>query len=234
MEHIVITGASQGIGAAVARAWAKAFEGSRLSLIARSEEKLNNLVVECADLGSEAYSIPCDLTIPSALKLACDALLEKFGTPSVLVNNAGVFAPGGITDTSFELFDDQIRINLTSAFQMTSLLLPHMLAAGKGHVFFMASVASLKGYPGSIAYCTAKHGLLGLARTIREETRNKGIRVTSLLPGATKTPAWGDIDIPEERFMPAEDIADALISVYQMSDRTVVEEMTLRPQLGDI
>jgi len=112
--------------------------------------------------------------------------------------------------------------------------MPSMLAARRGHIFFMGSVASIKGYPGGIAYCAAKHGLLGLARSIREETKDHGIRVTSLLPGAVRTAMWDGTEFPDDRFMPAEDIAHALVNAYQMSSRTVVEELILRPQLGEI
>ena len=234
IEHIVITGASQGIGAAIARKWAQSFPGSRISLLARDETKLENLAADCQDFGADASAFPCDLANSEAIKEACLAIYDKNGIPTVLVNNAGTFEPGGITDTSFDDFDRQIQVNLTSAFQMTALLIPYMIEAGRGHVFFMASVASISAYPGSIAYCSSKHGILGLARAIREETQELGIRVTSLLPGATLTPTWSGTDLPKERFMPPVDIANAVLSAFKMSERTVVEEIILRPQLGDI
>jgi len=233
-EHIIITGASQGIGAAIARSWSQSFSGSRMSLLARNESKLENLAADCQDFGADAVAFPCDLTDSTAVRKTCREIIDKNGTPSVLINNAGAFEPGGIADTSFEDFDKQIQVNLTSAFQMTSLIIPHMIQAGRGHLFFMASVASLTAYPGSVGYCSAKHGLLGLARAIREETLEQGIRVTSLFPGATLTSSWSGTNLPYERFMPPEDIAKAVISAYLMSDRTVVEEIILRPQKGDI
>lgn len=233
-EHIVITGASRGIGAAIAKSWCQSFPGTRMSLLARSKADLENLVADCQDFGADAVAFPCDLTDSEAVTVTCRMILEKNGTPTVLVNNAGMYQPGGITDTSFIDFNTQIQLNLTSAFQITSLLIPGMIKNGSGHIFFMGSVASLFAYPGSIAYNSAKHGLLGLARSIREETKGQGIRVTSLLPGATLTASWSGTDLPEQRFMPAADIAAAIISAYTMSDRTVVEEILLRPQLGDI
>ena len=233
-NHIVITGASQGIGAAIAVAWAKEFPASRLSLVARSETKLATIASKCREFGASAEPFPCDLSDSAQTASVGVAILEKFGSADVLVNNAGIFAPGGMSETPLDVFESQIRLNLTSAFQMTSLFLPGMIEAGRGHLFFMGSVASVEAYPGSVSYGTAKHGLLGLARAIREETFELGIRVTSLLPGATLTPSWSEAPFPADRFMPPEDIAHALISAYKMSNRTVVEEILLRPQLGDI
>ena len=161
-------------------------------------------------------------------------VMEKWGTPDVLINNAGVFQPGSLLETSLTSFKYQVDVNLTSAFMVTQGFLKSMIDKGKGTIFYMGSVASIKAYAGGAAYCTAKHGLLGLARSVREETRDKGIRVTILLPGATLTPSWDGIDLPEERFMPATDIAKAVRDIYLMSDRTVVEEVVLRPQEGDI
>jgi NAD(P)-dependent dehydrogenase (short-subunit alcohol dehydrogenase family) len=121
-----------------------------------------------------------------------------------------------------------------SAFYMCRELVPAMQEARRGHLFFMASVASFKGYPTGLAYGVSKHAMLGLARSLREELKPDGIRVTTLMPGATFTPTWDGADIPEERMMPAEDIAAAVVSAYTMSPRTVVEEILLRPQLGDL
>jgi NADP-dependent 3-hydroxy acid dehydrogenase YdfG len=109
-----------------------------------------------------------------------------------------------------------------------------MRARGAGHLFFMASVAALQAYPGNAGYCAAKHGVRGLARVVREETKDEGVRVTTIIPGATRTPTWDGVDLPDERFMPPDDIARAVVDAYHLSDRTVMEEMLLRPQEGDV
>src|SRR5690625_3828225 len=98
----------------------------------------------------------------------------------------------------------------------------------------MASVASIKSYHGGVAYSESKHVMLGLARTLREETRERSIRVTSVVPGATFTRSWEGTDLPEERFMPSGDIAAAVLNAWKLSDRTGMGEAILRPQLGDI
>jgi len=233
-DHFVVTGASQGIGAAIARRFARSFPTCTLSLLARNEERLLRVAADCSDFGAVAHIYPCDLTNTSAVASACGKLLSDSGTPTLCVNNAGAFQPGGIVDTTPEHFRQQLDVNLTSAFLVTKNLVPKMIEAGSGHVIFIASIASIRGYPSGIAYCASKHGLLGLARALREETKETGVRITSILPGATFTASWEGSGVAEDRLMPADDIAEAVRGAFQMSERTVVEELMLRPQMGDV
>ncbi len=233
MPTVVVTGASQGIGQAVAEAFAQEPE-ARLALVARSQDKLDAVAAQCRARGAEAAVFPCDVTDDAAVHRTAATILARWGAPDVLVNNAGLFQPGAVRETTAELFRRQVAVNLTSAFVVTQAFLEAMVAQGRGHLFYMASVASIRAYEGAAAYCAAKHGLLGLARVVREETKALGLRVTTLLPGATLTPSWDGVDLPEARFMPPEDVARALVDIYHLSDRTVVEEILLRPQLGDI
>lgn len=233
MSIFVVTGASHGIGRAVALAFAGEPD-ARVVLASRNEAKLQNVAAECRERGAEALVVPTDVTRDAEVAGLADAVLGRWGTPDVLVNNAGAFQPGSLLETSPDDFRAQVDVNLTSAFLVTRAFLNAMIEAGRGDILFMASVASIRAYPGGASYCAAKHGLLGLARVVREETREHGIRVTALLPGATFTPSWEGAGLPEERFMPAEDIAAAALQVYHLSRRSVVEEILLRPQLGDI
>lgn len=233
MSVFVVTGASQGIGRAIATAFAEE-PGARIALVARNEEKLAQVIESCKAFGADAAAFSCDVTDEDAVASMATAVMDKWGAPDVLVNNAGVFQPGSLLETTLASFRQQVDVNLISAFSVTQRFLKSMLERDSGAIFYMASVAALKAYPGGAAYCAAKHGLLGLARSVREETRNTGIRVTTLLPGATLTPSWDGVELPEERFMPASDIAKAVRDIYHMSNRTVVEEIVLRPQQGDI
>lgn len=230
---VLITGASQGIGAAIAEAFASE-DGVRLALVARSEGKLDAVAETCRALGAEASVFVCDVTDDAAVRAMSTAVRDRFGVPDVLVNNAGAFTPGGVLEMSAADFRAQIEVNLTSAFLVTRAFLSAMVERGSGDVFFMASVASLQGYERGVAYGAAKHGLLGLARSLREEVKPHGIRVMTILPGATYTDSWAGSDFPPERLMPPEDIAQAVLAMHKLTGRTVVEELLLRPQLGDV
>ena len=228
---VLVTGASQGIGAAVARAFA--LRGWRVALVARSADGLARTARECAEAGGEARPVACDVTDDAAVEaMAADVL--RWDVPDVVVNNAGAFVPGGLLETTPRAFREQIEVNVVSAFLVTRALLAPMLARGSGRVLMMGSVASVRGYAGGVAYGAAKHALLGLARSLREEVKGSGVSVTTLLPGAVRTASWDGTDLPDDRFMPPEDVARVAVEVAALSGRTVVEEVLLRPDAGDI
>jgi NAD(P)-dependent dehydrogenase (short-subunit alcohol dehydrogenase family) len=233
MPVVVVTGASHGIGRAIAEAFANERD-AKLALVSRDEEKLEAVAEACANRGADTVVLPTDVTDDEAVAEMAKTVCRAWGPPDVLVNNAGLFRPGLIVETTPEVFRKQIDVNLVSAFSVTRAFLARMIERKKGHIFFSASVASIKGYPGGVGYCAGKHGLLGFARVVREETKEQGIRVTSLILGATLTPSWEGTDFPDDRFMPVEDVAEAAISAYRMTGRSVVEEILIRPQLGDI
>ena len=160
--------------------------------------------------------------------------MGALGVPDVIVNNAGQFVPGSVSDTSPEDFSRQVDVNLNGAFYVTRQFLARMMTRGSGDIFFMASVASIKAYPGGAAYCASKHGLLGLARAVRAETRGTGVRSTAIVLGATLTPSWDGADLPDDRFIPPEDVAKTILAVYGLTSRTDVEEIIIRPDEGDI
>jgi NADP-dependent 3-hydroxy acid dehydrogenase YdfG len=234
---IVITGASQGIGAAIARAFASEQSGdapTRIALAARSADGLNTVADSVREQGAEVLVCPTDVTDDEAVAQTAERVLGDWGAPDVLVNNAGMFRFAPLDELTIDGFRNQIDVNLTGAFAVTQAFLPAMRERKTGHLFFMASVASIQAYPGNAGYCAAKHGLRGLARVVREETKEDGLRVTTVIPGATRTPTWEGTELPDERFMAAEDVAQAVVDATGLSPRTVVEELLLRPQKGDV
>ena len=231
---VVITGASQGIGAAIARAFAAEVPGVRLALLARSAANLASVARSCERLGATAAAFPCDVTDEPAVAAAADAVRDRFGAVDVLVNNAGKYTAAPLLSTTAADFDRTIAANLRSLFLVTRAFAPAMVRRGRGDIFNMGSIAGITAYAGSPAYTAAKFGVAGLSQSMRAEFKDKGVRVCCVHPGATVSPSWKGSGVPPLRLMPAEDIAQAFLAAYRMSRRTVVEEMVLRPQLGDL
>ncbi len=235
---VLVTGASQGIGEAIARVFAKEVRGVRLALVARNEKNLKEVARACAKLaggGEKAVEIfVADVADEASVAAMTAAVTKRFGGVDVLVNNAGVFVAAPFAETTVAAFDRIVAANLRSAFLVTRALLPAMLQRKHGDVFFMSSIAGLEAYPNSTAYCAAKFGVTGLAKVLRAETKDKGVRVCCVHPGATWSPSWSASGVQPERIMPAADVARAFLDVYRLTRNTVVEEIVLRPQLGDL
>ena len=231
---VVITGASQGIGAATARVFAEGLPGVRLALVARSVGKLAAVAKTAAKRGAEAEVFRCDVADEASVAAMAAAVLKRFGPPDVLVNNAGLFAGAPFAQTSLGLFDRLVAVNLRSVFLVSQAFLPAMVRRRRGDIFNMSSIAGLQAYPHGAAYCAAKFGVTGLTKVMRAELKDKGIRGTAVHPGATWTPSWSKSGFKAGRMIPAEDIARAMLDAHRLDRRTVVEEIVLRPQLGDI
>jgi len=231
---VLITGASQGIGAEIARVFAGEIKGVRLALVARNARNLRGVAAACAQLGAETAVFPADTSDEAAVAKLARAVAKRFGAVDVLINNAGAFTQAKFADTTVAEFDRMIAVNLRSAFLVTRAFLPAMVARRHGDVFFMSSIAGLGAYPNAAAYCAAKFGVTGLAQVLRAETKDAGVRVCCVHPGATWSPSWSGSGVAPERIMPAEDVARAFFDVYRLGRSTVVEEIVLRPQLGDL
>jgi len=237
--HIVITGASRGIGKAIATLFAE--KGYALYLTSKTESALQKTAEELAG------SYP-DLVIRAkAFDLGEAAQAKAFGAwvlaqgilPDVLVNNAGTFQPGNISDEPAGTLESQIAANLYSAYHVTRSLLPAMMKpvaqpSPARHIFNMCSIASLDAYPNGGAYSISKFALHGFSKNLREEMKPHGIKVTAVFPGAVLTDSWGDFDNSSNRIMLPEDIAQLIYAATQLSPQACVEDIVIRPQLGDL
>lgn len=229
---ILITGATKGIGRAIAEKFAE--KGFELAICARNAKDVAQFEQYLTDrYKTKVIAHSCDASDRKQIKSFVSRVKKSWKRLDVLVNNAGTFQPGNVTDDD-GVMEELMDVNFFSAYYFTNEVLPLMTPHKDGHIFNMCSVASLKAYPSGGCYSVSKHALLGLSRALREELKPHNIQVTSLFPGATYTSSWASSGLPEKRFMDVKDLADIIYSAYMLSDRSVVEEIVLRPMLGDI
>lgn len=229
----VITGASRGMGKEIASHFAAA--GYDLFLCSRGELALYQTLEELQNKfpDRKIYAQPTDLSNQQNA-VAFAKWVLSIGKPDVLVNNAGQFIQGSISDEPDGTIEQLMNINLYSAYHLTRALLPSMKEAGSGHIFNICSIASLKAYPHGGSYGISKYALAGFSANLREELKTKGIKVTSVFPGATMSPSWEGSGVSPDRIMQADDIARMIVVAASLSPAAVVEEIVLRPQLGDL
>jgi short-subunit dehydrogenase len=224
----LVTGASRGIGRAIVERLAR--EGMTVVACARGQEGLAGLRAALPQVECHA----CDMRDDAAVDALARDVLEKHGAVDLLVNNAGAFRPGGIAGEDVGALLEMLQANLFGAYRLTRRLLPAMVARRSGMVLNVCSTASIAAYPNGGSYSIAKHALYGFSRNLREEMKPHGVRVVALLPGATRTASWDGVPLPPERMMPAEDVAGMAWAAWSLSPRSVVEDIVMRPQLGDI
>lgn len=232
MKTIVVTGASKGIGRAIALTFAE--RGWRVFACARGSAALEELKKDAAGFSGFVYTFVCDASVKEQLADFAAFVFAHTLQIDVLVNNAGVFIPGRVIDEAEGNLEKLMNTNLYSAYHLSRLLIPAMLQRGQGHIFNVSSVAGVQAYPNGGSYSISKFALRGLSMALREELKEHNIRVTTLLPGATLTDSWAGVNLPAERFMKAEDIAQTVWDIHHLSNQTVVEEVLLRPMKGDI
>jgi len=155
-------------------------------------------------------------------------------SPDILVNNAGSFAGASVHNEEDGALEEMIETNLYSAYHLTRVILPEMMRKKSGHVFNMSSIAGLKAYPGGGSYSISKFALNGFSINLREEMKPYNIKVTTVCPGAAYTDSWAASGIDRKRFIEADDIAKMIYAASQLSQQACVEDIVIRPQLGDL
>lgn len=232
--NVVITGASRGIGRKVAEIFG--LHGYDLYLVARKEDVLLQTAEELRtaypniNVNAQAF----DLGNKKQAELCAQWINNTVDTIDVLVNNAGTFTPGNISEEPDGALENMLSVNLFSAYHLTRGVLPKMKSEKNGHIFTVCSIASLSAYPGGGSYSISKFALLGFTKNLRLELREHNIKVTAIIPGAVYTDSWKGSGVSEDRIMEAEDIASIIYNASRLSPAATVEEIVIRPQLGDL
>ncbi|KQQ21912.1 oxidoreductase [Rathayibacter sp. Leaf299] len=241
----VITGASSGIGRATARALAA--EGASVALVARREDRLDELVSEIEGLGGTALALPTDITDRDRVEAAIATVVERFGRLDVLVNNAGLMLLGPVAETDVEEWERMIAINQLGLLYTTKAALPHLLRAaeddlrGVADIVNISSIAGRQAWGGFAAYAMTKFGVTGFSEALRQEVTKKNVRVGVLQPGAVATElvaqntqriqeqlAASDAEAIPERLQP-EDIAESILYMVTRNRRSSIAELWAMP-----
>lgn len=234
VAKVVVTGAGKGIGRALVKKFTA--EGHAVAFCSRTRADIDSLIDEslAADKNAVIYGSACDVSDRKQLESFFSFCTDKLGGTDILINNAGIFLPGQISNEEEGVMEMQMATNLYSAYYLSRLVLPQMMARRSGHIINMCSTASITAYTNGGSYSISKYALYGMTRVLREEMKAYGVKVTAVLPGATLTNSWAGSGLPEERFMKASDVADIIYAATQLSPSAVIEEILLRPLEGDI
>lgn len=229
----VITGGSSGVGFAIAQAFNRA--GCNLVIGARDSKTLKSAASELDSTLGDVTGQQCDVSDPAQVEELFAAVKRRYSTLDILVNNAGVAHPlAPVEKLSVQDWKRVIDINLTGMFLCTRAALPLMHAGGT--IVNNLSVAALQPFEGMGAYNASKYGALGFTNVLREELRERGVRVLALIPGPTDTPIWSQFwpDAPRDKMVSTATVAEAVVHAVTLPLGTTIEEIRLRPTIGSL
>ena len=226
----LITGASKGIGLAVAQRFAP--ELSDLHLAARGTEELQKAAEALARPGLKVHLHSVDLTKEEGVHALAQGVLSTTLKLDVLVNNAGLYLPGSLLGDSRSDLRYMIELNVLSHYDLINAL-DSSFASG-GYIFEMSSVAAKKMFLGKPGYSISKHAQGAMIEALRHEMRPRGVRVTAVMPGPTWSHSWEGATFPEDRLLDAAHVAEAMFAAWQLPQEAVMEELVIRPFEGDI
>lgn len=232
-KSILVTGGTKGIGRALINRFAE--EGFDIYTCARNAGDLSALENDFREKfpDQQIFVMQADLSSKEEVINFSKEVKERV-VPDVLINNTGIFLPGAIHSEPEGNFELMMQTNLYSAYYLTRAFTAEMIERKSGHIFSIGSIAGLTAYANGGSYAISKWAMLGLTKCLRQELKDFNIKVTSVLPGATFTASWEGVDLPIERFMKVEDVAVSVWAAYNLSPSSVVEEIVIRPQLGDL
>jgi NAD(P)-dependent dehydrogenase (short-subunit alcohol dehydrogenase family) len=229
----LITGATRGIGLAIARELAA--ESCHLMLTARDEKSLAKIGRELASPGINILAHPCDVRDPHSVDALFRAARRQFKRLDILINNAGIAHPNlPIEKLPLPVWRDVLETNLTGTFLVTQAALAIMKRGST--IVNNLSIAATRVFAGCAAYNASKHGALGLTDTLREELRPRGIRVIALLPGATDTDIWSTLwpQAPRKKMMSPKAVAEAVVQAILLPSNATVESLEILPTAGTL
>jgi 3-oxoacyl-[acyl-carrier protein] reductase len=225
--NAIITGATKGIGKAIATRLAK--HGYNLAICSRDSNELEHFADDLRHTGAKIMIWQADCSIKQEVYAFCDAVKKQMETVDVLVNNAGTYLPGSLLDESDDHLQKQMDLNLNSAYYLSKYFGKMMRERQSGHIFNICSVASKTIVENAGSYSVTKSALLSLNDVLRAELSKHNVKVTAILPGSTLTASWEGTQIPADRFVQPEDIASALYTILNLSKGVNVDEIVLRP-----
>jgi len=234
MPLIVITGGTRGIGRSLVDKFAS--EGYDIATCARNRYQLEELKQKLEERYSDikVFAAVCDVSDKNQINEFGEKINSEIGIPDILINNTGIFLPGKILSEEMDVFESQMATNLASAYHLTRKLAPGMVNKKSGYIFNLGSIASITAYANGGSYTISKFGILGFSKVLREEMKEHHIRVSAVLPGATLTSSWAGTDLPDDRFINPDDLANLIYFMANSPVSMVVEEILIRPLLGDI
>ena len=232
-ELIVITGGTKGIG----RALVERFVQDKYEVLtcSRDESALKALADDIKKTyGKTILTIPADFSKSEDVKLFSGYVLKQNLPIACLINNVGIYQPGQLLDEKEGVLEWILQVNLMSAYQITRNLVPEMLKHKSGIIINICSTASKYPFSNGGAYGISKFALLGMTKILREELKERNIKVIAILPGATDTASWENEPVDKEKLMNAKDVAETVYSAFSLKGNAVIEEVIIKPQRGDI
>ena len=233
MKLAFITGASKGIGRSTAITFANA--GWDLILLSRDLEMMESLRDELSEKNSSIHLVSCDLSNENEIEKSVKESIDKYGCPSVLINNAGSAFNGNLVETPLNKWQEIIQTNLTSVFQIWSLIVPQMRKNG-GLIINVSSHAAYNAFPQWGAYCVSKSALAMFTKCLREEERSNSIRACTITLGSVNTPLWESesikSDFDRSSMLSATNVSKTILFMAEQPDSQLIEDLTLMPAKG--
>lgn len=234
MENSLITGATRGMGRAIATAFAR--EGVNLAICSRNAAELDAFKQELHTVNDtiKVVTMVVNVSIKKEVLQFAAYAVQELGAINVIVNNAGIYEPASILDDDEDTFERLINTNLMPAYQLYRYFGKTMMGARRGHIFNICSSASITPVVEAGMYSVTKFGLYGLNKVMRLEMQPYGVKVTAVIPGSTLTSSWKDVQVDSSKFIMPDDIALAIINAYRLSPGANVDEITIKPVFGQL